>query len=103
MAALAGGLGALILGIIGIIAWWSQFISLLMGSIPLMLVLGGALAAYLGFEEIKDKRAAKEFEEEKDAKAELQKEVEQLKEEIKTLKKEGKEVKEEVKKEKKES
>ena len=88
MAALAGGLGALILGIIGIIAWWSQFIDLLMGSIPLMLVLGGALAAYLGYEEIKDKRAAKEFDDGKESGTDLQKEVEQLREEIKTLKKE---------------
>ena len=90
MAALAGGLGALVLGIIGIIAWWSQFIDLLMGSIPLMLVLGGALAAYLGYEEIKDRRAAKEFDDTKDSKSDLQKEVEKLREEIQTLKKEGK-------------
>ncbi len=94
MAALAGGLGALILGIIGIIGWWSQFISLLMGSVPLMLVLGGALAAYLGFEEIKDKRAAKQFDAAKEDKSDLQKEVEQLREEIKKLKEDGKEVKE---------
>jgi hypothetical protein len=91
MAALAGGLGALILGIIGIIAWWSEFIGLLMGSVPLMLVLGGALAAYLGFEEIKDKRAAKEFDTGKEVKSDLQREVDQLREEVKTLKKEGKE------------
>jgi uncharacterized protein YlxW (UPF0749 family) len=90
MAALAGGLGALILGIIGIIAWWSEFIDLLMGSVPLILVLGGALAAYLGYEEIKDKRATQEFEPEKDVKSDLQKEVEQLREEIKSLKKEEK-------------
>lgn len=88
MAALAGGLVALILGIIGIVGWWSQFISLLMGSVPLMLVLGGALAAYLGFEEIKDKRAAKQFDTEKEDKSNLEKEVEQLREEIKRLKKE---------------
>ncbi|MFO8090983.1 MAG: hypothetical protein R6U13_14180 [Desulfatiglandaceae bacterium] len=87
MTALAGGLGALILGIIGIIAWWSQFIDLLMGSVPLILVLGGTLAAYLGYEEIKDKKASQEFETEKDVKTDLQKEVEQLREEIKNLKK----------------
>ena len=91
MAALVGGLGALILGIIGIIGWWSQFISLLMGSVPLMLVLGGALAAYLGFEEIKDKRAAKQFDAAKEDKSDLQQEVEQLREEIKKLKEEAKE------------
>ncbi len=93
MAALAGGLAAFILGIIGIIAWWSEFIDILMGSIPLMLVLGGALAAYLGYEEIKDKKAAQEFEPEKDVQSDLQKEVEQLREEIKNLKKEDSEEK----------
>jgi hypothetical protein len=91
MTALAGGLGALILGIIGIIAWWGEFVDLLMGSVPLILVLGGALAAYLGYEEIKDKKAAQEFEPEKDVKADLQKEVEQLREEIKNLKNQEKE------------
>jgi uncharacterized protein YlxW (UPF0749 family) len=95
MAALAGGLAAFILGIIGIIAWWSEFIDILMGSIPLMLVLGGALAAYLGYEEIKDKKAAQEFEPEKDVQSDLQKEVEQLREEIKNLKKEDSEEKDE--------
>jgi len=63
----------------------------LMGSLPLMLVLGGALAAYLGYEEIKDKKAAREFEPEKDVKSDLQREVEQLREEIKNLKKQEKE------------
>ena len=55
MAALAGGLVALILGIIGIIVWFPYFVKALMAGVPVMLILGGALAAYLGFEEIKDK------------------------------------------------
>jgi len=83
MAALAGGLVALVLGIIGIIIWWGEFIELLMGAVPLILILGGALAAYLGFEEIKDKKAAESFEE---SKPDLKNEVESLKEEIKELK-----------------
>jgi hypothetical protein len=57
MTALAGGLVALILGIIGIVVWWSYFLKALMGAIPVMLILGGALAAYLGIEEMKDKKA----------------------------------------------
>lgn len=83
MAALAGGLVALVLGIIGIIAWWGYFIDILMGALPIMLLLGGALAAYLGFEEIKDKKAAEDF---NSSKEDLQQEVESLKEEIKELK-----------------
>ena len=57
MMALAGGLVALILGIIGIVIWWSYFLKALMGAIPVVLILGGALAAYLGIEEMKDKKA----------------------------------------------
>ena len=87
MAALAGGIAALVLGIILIIAWWGEFIDLLMGAIPIMLAMGGALAAYLGFEEIKDKRAAEDFEQTPDT---LKSEVESLKEEIKELKEEKK-------------
>ncbi len=85
MAALAGGVAALILGIIGIIIWWSDFLDILRGTLPVLFILGGALAAYLGYEEIKDKRAAESFEE---SSADLKQEVETLKEEIKELKQE---------------
>ena len=81
--ALAGGLVALILGIIGIIFWWGYFIKALMAGIPIMLILGGALAAYLGIEEVKDKKASESFETDP---GELKHEVESLKEEIKGLK-----------------
>jgi cell division protein FtsB len=83
MAALAGGLAAVVLGIIGIILWWSEFLRLVMGALPAMFILGGALAAYLGFEEIKDKKAAERLD---DKSSELKKEVDTLKEEIKGLK-----------------
>ena len=83
MMALAGGLIALILGIIGIIVWWGYFLKALMAGVPIMLLLGGALATYLGIEEIKDKRASESFDTEKD---ELKQEVQSLKEEIKGMK-----------------
>lgn len=81
--ALAGGLIALILGIIGIITWWGYFLKALMAGIPIMLILGGALAAYLGLEELKDKKASEGFDVDKD---ELKQEVQSLKNEIKELK-----------------
>ena len=59
--ALAGGLVALVLGIIGIVVWWSEFLKALMAGIPVMLILGGALATYLGIEQMKDKKAAESF------------------------------------------
>jgi len=82
MAALAGGLAAFVLGIIGIIYWGVEFVTLLKGGIPIMLILGGTLAAYLGFEEVKDKKTTETF----DEKSELKDEVETLKKEIKGLK-----------------
>ncbi len=78
MMALAGGLVSLILGIIGIILWWGYFIKALMAGVPVMLILGGALATYLGIEEMKDKKAAEKFDTEKD---DLKREVENLKKE----------------------
>ena len=81
--ALAGGLVALVLGIIGIVVWWSFFLKALMAGIPVMLILGGALATYLGLEEMKDKKAAESFDTEKD---DLKREVDTLKQELKELK-----------------
>jgi uncharacterized membrane protein YqjE len=83
MMALAGGLVSLILGIIGIVVWWSYFLKALMAGIPVMLLLGGALATYLGIEEMKDKKAAESFDTEKD---DLKREVDTLKQELKDLK-----------------
>ncbi len=53
MKVLLGGMGALIIGFIGLIAWWGHFLQILKGSIPLMLILAGFLAIYLGVEEVK--------------------------------------------------
>jgi uncharacterized membrane protein YqjE len=83
MAALAGGLISLLLGIILIIVWWGYFIKALMAGIPVILILGGALAAYLGYEEFKDKKAAEDFDKTGD---ELKDEVENLREQVKELK-----------------
>ena len=85
MMALAGGLVSLILGIIGLIVWWGYFVDLLMGAVPAILILGGALAAYLGVEELKDKKAAESFDTESE---DLKQEVASLKEELKGLKEE---------------
>ncbi len=85
MAALGGGLVALVLGIIGIIVWWGFFIKALLAAVPAMLILGGALAVYLGIEELRDKKRADSFD---DNASSLKGEVDELKDEIKELKKE---------------
>ena len=54
MKTLIGGAIAVAIGIIGILVWWKSFFSILAGFIPVMLLIGGGLALYLGFDEIKD-------------------------------------------------
>jgi len=53
MKILLGGIVALIIGFIGLVAWWGDFLRVIRGMIPIALVLGGALAVYLGIEDIK--------------------------------------------------
>ncbi len=93
MTALVGGLVAVALGLIGLGMWWREFLSLLAGGLPLLLLLGGALAVYLGFEETKDKffkkPEAPAYEPPKVSEAEAEQykaEVERLKAEIEELK-----------------
>ena len=54
MKTLIGGAIAAVLGIIGMAVWFKPFLQLLAGVIPSMLLLGGCLALYLGFDELKD-------------------------------------------------
>jgi len=55
MAALVGGIVATIVGVILLVVWWKNFVWLLAGAVPLILVLGGVLALYIGVDELKDK------------------------------------------------
>jgi phosphate/sulfate permease len=54
MKTLIGGAIAVAIGIIGVLVWWKSFFAILAGFIPVMLVFGGGLAIYLGFDELKD-------------------------------------------------
>ncbi len=54
MKTLIGGAIAAVIGVIGLAIWFDAFLQLLAGSIPGMLLLGGCLALYLGFDELKD-------------------------------------------------
>ena len=90
MKTLIGGAIAAALGLIGIVIWWPQFLTVLSGVIPAMLLLGGALAIYLGFDELKDswkKEEPAETAAGTDEEVErYKKEISDLKEEIDTLK-----------------
>jgi arginine exporter protein ArgO len=92
MKTLIGGAIAAILGCIGIVAWFPQFLTVVAGTIPIMLLLGGALAIYLGVDELKDTWTNEETEKaEADTTEEVEKykqEISELKDEIDSLKKE---------------
>jgi len=83
MKTLIGGVIAALLGLIGIVAWFPQFLTVIAGTIPVMLLLGGALAIYLGIDELKDTWKQEEGAE---PDAAIDEDVEKYKQEISELK-----------------
>jgi small neutral amino acid transporter SnatA (MarC family) len=96
MLLLIGGVVSVILGFIGFSFWWSDFIIILKGGIPILLILGGILAVYVGMDAMQDKmREERQKQEEKLEKAheEIEKvkaQSEQYREEIEKLKEQAK-------------
>ena len=92
MKTLIGGAVAAVLGLIGLSVWFGAFLQLLAGALPVMLLLGGGLALYLGFDELKDtwKKDDSSFDDAGSSgdSEKYQKEIDELKKEIETLKKE---------------
>lgn len=89
MKTLIGGSVAAVLGVIGLAVWFPAFLQLLAGSIPIMLLLGGGLALYLGFDELKDtwKQEKESVEQSGDDVDKYKQEISDLKKEIDSLKK----------------
>ncbi len=91
MKTLIGGAVAAALGLIGLVIWWGSFLMVIKGTIPIMLLLGGGLAIYLGFDELKDTWKNEAVDTDSVEKSEdvekYKKEIDDLKEEIHTLKK----------------
>ncbi len=91
MKTLIGGAVAAVLGLIGIVVWWGAFLMVIKGTIPIMLLFGGGLAIYLGFDELKDTWKDEAVDTDSVEKGEdvekYKKEINGLKEEIKTIKK----------------
>ncbi|HET57780.1 MAG TPA: hypothetical protein ENN35_04975 [Deltaproteobacteria bacterium] len=92
MQVMIGGIIAAVVGLLGIVIWWSQFITLLAGGIPVALLLGGALAIYVGYDEIRD-----QMREKKEASAGND-ELEKAKQELEKAKAEAERYKEELEK-----
>ncbi len=88
MKTLIGGAVAAVLGLIGLSVWFGEFLQLLAGAIPVMLLLGGGLALYLGFDELKDTWKKDDSAEDTacDDSDKYKQEIDDLKKEIETLK-----------------
>lgn len=48
-----GGAIVLLLGIVGLIAWWWSFVLILKGILPIMFIFAGGLAVYLSLDQFK--------------------------------------------------
>jgi hypothetical protein len=88
MKALIGGAVVSAIGLILLVLWWDEFLMILSGTIPATLLLGGALAIYLGFDDLRENwskeslssgASAVDVEKYKHEIDELKKEIEQLK------------------------
>lgn len=91
MKTLIGGAVAAVLGLIGLSVWFGEFLQLLAGALPVMLLLGGGLALYLGFDELKDTWKKDDSVDDVPAGDDTEKykqEIDDLKKEIETLKSE---------------
>jgi hypothetical protein len=91
MKTLIGGSVAAVIGLIGLGIFWRDFFDLLAGAIPIMLLGGGGLAIYLGFDELKDTWKKDETTDDAAGSEDPEKykqEIDDLKKEIETLKSE---------------
>lgn len=92
MSLLAGGVIGTILGLISLVFWWGDFLTILRGAVPISLLLGGLLAIYVGFDEIQDKireerhRQDEELEKAKEEMESARAEAERYREELNKLK-----------------
>jgi len=55
MPLIIGGAVALILGIIGLIEWRDELFIIIKGSLPILLLMGGILALYVGYDDFQEK------------------------------------------------
>ena len=92
MSLLIGGVISAIFGLISLIFCWSDFMTIVKGSFPIFLLLGGALAVYVGIDELQEKiREERQRQEEKLVKAQeeielVKAQAERYKEELDKLK-----------------
>lgn len=55
MSLLIAGAIATVFGLFGLFTWWNDLLIILKGAGPLVLILGGILAVYVGYDDMQDK------------------------------------------------
>ncbi len=90
MSLLISGIVSVILGVIGFSLWWSDFMTILKGGVPIMLILAGILAVYVGLDAMEDRmREERQKQEEK---------LNKTREEIERVKAQAEQYREEIEK-----
>lgn len=56
------GAVVVLFGLWGLKSWWGEFIMIVKGSVPIMVIFGGIIAVIAGLTEMKDEAAAKKEE-----------------------------------------
>lgn len=92
MSMLISGIVSVVIGIIGFSLWWSDFIIALKGIIPILLILGGILAVYIGLDSLQDlareerKKQEEKLQHTRDEMEQIKVQAEQYREELEQLK-----------------
>ncbi|MBU2234611.1 MAG: hypothetical protein KKE49_03075 [Proteobacteria bacterium] len=64
MSLLISGIVSVILGMIGFYHWWNDLMTILKGGVPIMMILGGILAIYVGFDAMQDRQREEKLKQE---------------------------------------
>ena len=90
MSLLISGIVSVILGVIGFSLWWNDFVTILKGGVPIMLMLGGILAVYVGLDAMQDRM--------KDERKQQEEKLDKTREEIEQVKAQAEQYREEIEK-----
>ena len=88
MSLLISGIVSVIVGVIGFIFWWDAFVVILKGGIPIMLILGGILAVYVGLDAMQDRM--------KEERRKQEEKLDKTREEIEQVKAQAEQYREEI-------
>lgn len=78
MSLLIGGAISAIIGLVSLIFFWFDFINILKGSLPIFMLMGGALAVYVGIDEMQERNREERHRQEEKLES-AQKEIETIK------------------------